>query len=412
MPTITGTVNDDTIEVDNNNGELNNVAQGSPIDDVRGLAGNDTITITDSTIPAGTGSTPNGVRGNAGNDSIIVSNSTIEGVLHAGGDDDVINVSGSDVGNIRMGRGNDTLNFISTDVSGDIRGGGGTDVLNLPVGTVIVDDNFGSTTVQSGVGYSLSRGTFTLPSGKTVSYRSFESGTGFPCFTRDTRILSQNGSVAIQSLRTGDLIPTIGNGLQRIRWIGSRRFDLAQLRENPKLFPVRITVGALGGGLPSRDLLVSRQHSMMVQSKIANRMFGSSEVLIPAIKLTALPGIYVDESVKSVEYFHLLFDRHEVIFAEDAPTESLFTGPQALASLSAAAKEEIFSIFPELSELNYTADPARFVPQGKQQKQLVARHLKNNKPLLHSDELNRSLPDLVRVQRFCSVHLDPWRDSS
>ena len=105
-------------------------------------------------------------------------------------------------------------------------------------------------------------------------------------------------------------------------------------------------------------------------------------MLIPAIKLTALPGIYLDTTVPSVDYVHLLFERHEVIFAEDAPTESLFTGPEALKSVSEEAREEILSIFPELADLDYTPKAARLIPPGRRQKKLVERHLKNNRPLL------------------------------
>ncbi len=304
------------------------------------------------------------------------------GRIASGADADTVDISGSTVGNIRLGSGDDTLNIISTTVSGDIRGGSGTDTLNLPVGTVITDDTFGTITVEDGVGYSVSSGTFTLPSGTTVTYSAFENGSGMPCFTRDTRIMTQYGAAMIQSLHPGDMIPTLGQGLHPIRWIGRRRFDRRTLQANPRLWPVRILAGALGGGLPARDLLVSRQHRMLVQSKIAQRMFGAAEVLIPAIKLTALPGIYVDESVDSVEYFHLLFNRHQVIFAEEAPTESLYTGPEALKSLSTAARQEIFGIFPELADVNHISDPARLIPRGRLQAQLITRHLKNNKPLL------------------------------
>lgn len=377
MPDINGTPGPDDIEVTGDNGTLNGTPQGTPIDNIRARGGDDDITITDSTI-SGT------VRGNAGVDRITITGSTVVGAVNAGRDDDTVDISGSTIGNIRLGRGDDTLNFINTEVTGDVRGGTGQDALNLPVGTVINDNTFGSFTVQDGGSYGLSSGTFTLPSGTVVTYSAFERGTGFPCFTRDTRILAENGMVAVQSLGVGSLIPTAGNGPQRIRWIGRRRFDAAELRENPKLLPVRIVAGALGGGLPKRDLLVSRQHRMLVQSRIARRMFDAPEVLIPAIKLTALPGIFVDETISSVEYFHLLFDRHQIIFAEDAPTESLFTGPEALKSLGPEAREEIFSIFPELAEMTATVEPARLIPCRRQQTQLVTRHLKNNKPLLPS----------------------------
>ncbi|WP_170761850.1 Hint domain-containing protein [Ruegeria lacuscaerulensis] len=377
MPNINGTNGDDDIDVTNNNGTLNGTPQGTPIDNVRGQGGDDTIDITNSTVSGV-------VLGNGGSDTITITNSTVGGRVGGGSGEDTVNVSGSSVNTIRLGNADDVLNFSSTTVSGDLRGGSGTDTLNLPVGTVINDSSFGTITVQDGVSYTLSNGTFTLPSGTTVTYRGFENGSGVPCFTRDTRIRAENGLVPIQNLRTGDLIHTLGHGLQPIRWIGRRLFEVAALRANHRLWPVRILSGALGEGLPRRDLLVSRQHRMLVQSRIAERMFGASEVLIPAIKLTALPGIFVDETVPEIEYFHLLFDRHQVIFAEHAPTESLFTGPEALKTLGAAARREIFEIFPEMADAQHVADPVRFIPRGPQQARLVTRHLKNNKPLLQS----------------------------
>jgi hypothetical protein len=190
--------------------------------------------------------------------------------------------------------------------------------------------------------------------------------------------------VEIQDLRVGDLISTLGNGLQPIRWIGRRRFDAKALTESPNLRPVRILAGAMGSALSRRDLLVSRQHRMLVRSRIAQRMFGKSEVLIPAIKLTALPGVFVDASTESVEYFHLLFDAHQIIYAENTPTESLFTGPEALKSLGSAVREEILGIFPEMADISHIADLARYIPHGRPQGQLVERHLKNNKPMLQS----------------------------
>ena len=52
-------------------------------------------------------------------------------------------------------------------------------------------------------------------------------------------------------------------------------------------------------------------------------MFGKFEILLPAIKLVELPGIFVDTSLQDIEYFHLLFDQHEIIFAEAAPHRKL-----------------------------------------------------------------------------------------
>ena len=202
------------------------------------------------------------------------------------------------------------------------------------------------------------------------------------CFTRGTLIDTDQGPLPIEALTTGMAIKTADGHAAKLRWVGSRYFGLGQLRANPKLRPVRITAGALGGGLPQRDLLVSRQHRLLVRSKIAQRMFGEPEVLVPAIKLTELPGIFVDEALTGVQYFHLLFDSHQIVWSEGAPSESLFTGPEALRSVSAEARDEILSIFPEVATIVHAPRPARPIPAGKQQRQLVARHLKNEKPLL------------------------------
>lgn len=206
-----------------------------------------------------------------------------------------------------------------------------------------------------------------------------------PCFMQDTLISTPVGQRKVQDLCAGDTVLDSDGNVVVLRSVMSRLISAEALRSYPKLRPVRICASALGNGLPHRDLLVSRQHRMLVASKIVERMFGAKEVLIPAIKLTALPGIYVDESVETVEYFHLLFDRHEVILAESAPTESLYLGREALKSVSAEARQEIYAIFPELKDAETDPIPARPIPSGKRQKKLVERHAANQKPLLQPE---------------------------
>ena len=207
------------------------------------------------------------------------------------------------------------------------------------------------------------------------------------CFTAGCRLRTDRGDIEVEKLVAGDLLITHPSGNQTacaalpIVRIFTRTVTSYSIRRNPKLRPIRITAGALGLGLPKRDLLVSRQHRMLVQSKIAERMFGSLEVLIPAIKLTTLPGIFVDENVEEVDYLHVLLDRHEVIFAESAPTESLFAGPEALKSIGPEANEEILTIFPELVGMRVFPKSARYIPPPKLQKKLIERHLKNKKPV-------------------------------
>jgi len=202
------------------------------------------------------------------------------------------------------------------------------------------------------------------------------------CFCRGTLIQTKDGPRAVESIQVGDQIETQTHGLQTVRAALSTIVEGHRLRNNPKLLPVRITAGSLGQNLPRRDLVVSRQHRMQTASKIAERMFGSLTVLLPAIKLTALSGIEIEEQVEAVEYYHLLFDQHEIIFAEGAPTESLYFVPGATASIGPEAKEELLTLFPELADGGQLREPANHIPDGSLQKRLVDRHLKNNKPIL------------------------------
>ncbi|WCR05136.1 Hint domain-containing protein [Paracoccus saliphilus] len=204
------------------------------------------------------------------------------------------------------------------------------------------------------------------------------------CFTANTLIETSEGNKPVEELQPGDMIATMDDGYQPIRWIGSTKRDAIDLARNPKLRPIRISAGALGNGLPKQDLMVSRQHRVLVRSKIAQRIFGTDEILIPAIKLVGMNGIGIAEDIEDVTYFHILFDRHQVIFSEDAPTESLFTGPEALKSMSPAAAQEIRTLFPEITEPDFIAEPIRPIPgKGIMMKQLVERHRKNGISLLN-----------------------------
>lgn len=202
------------------------------------------------------------------------------------------------------------------------------------------------------------------------------------CFADGTLIETEHGPVAVEDLKPGMMVRTVDHGYQPLRLALGRQIDGVMQRKNDKLRPVHITAGALGHGLPHRDLRVSRQHRMLVSSVICQRMFGTSDVLVPAIRLTDLPGIYVDESCAPVTYFHLLFDDHEVIFADGAPAESFFVGEQALRTLTPEAREELLTLFPDAVAQSKAALPARHVPSGRRARRLIARHGKSGKPVV------------------------------
>lgn len=212
---------------------------------------------------------------------------------------------------------------------------------------------------------------------------TFEAGLILACFTKGTKIDTLLGACKIEDLKPGSMVkvraPNGGSDYEyaELKRMYSRRFSIEDLRAHPNLRPVRIKAGALGNGLPENDLVVSRQHRMLVNSSAVHNMFNVQEVLVSAIRLTKMPQIFVDRAVNEVEYFHLLFDDHQVVFAEGAPSESLYAGAQVLDGMQEKVREEIFAIFPELTHENFTPEPACMIPPPERQKSLVQRIKKN-----------------------------------
>lgn len=202
------------------------------------------------------------------------------------------------------------------------------------------------------------------------------------CFAAGTLIETAEGPRRIEDLAIGDMVMTRDHGLQPVRWIGGTRIDAHQLDLRPQLRPIHISAGALGRGAPTADLVVSPQHRVLVRSRIARRMFGCDEILVAAKHLTRLPGIEVIGDATGMEYWHMLFDRHEIVLSENAWTESLYTGAEALKSVSPAARREILTLFPELARPGFSPAPARRLISGREGRKLAERHRRNAKLLV------------------------------
>lgn len=290
------------------------------------------------------------------------------------------------------------FNLVDNDDDGDVGGAGGDTVNGIdvdrayPGDTVTVDNGDGTTSTITGITFYLSDGSrvFTPTDGSVLDdlalvSTTFVNGTGNldvddlgpPCLVSGTRIKTPEGFAKVENLEEGMTVLGQDGRHLTLRKVLRTEFSARQIALNPKLAPVRIVAGALGGGLPQRDLLVSRQHRMVISAKAVAKMFDCNEVLVPANKLLPLPGFYVDMEQPSVTYFHLVFDAHEIIYAEGAPTESLFTGVEALRSISKDAREELLVMFPQLNDAHCEMTPALSIPKGSQQKVLVKRLERN-----------------------------------
>jgi hypothetical protein len=179
------------------------------------------------------------------------------------------------------------------------------------------------------------------------------------CVARGTLIRTATGQVPVEEISAGDMVLTKDGGPRPVRWVGSRRLSPAELSADPSLRPIRIAASALGDDLPSRELTVSPQHRVLVSDWRAELLFGDAEVLVPAKALVNDHSIRMDTSLEPTEYFHLMFDDHEVIFTEGAATESFHAGQYSLRELGDAARVELHKLFPELFEPDCRRQTAR-----------------------------------------------------
>ena len=334
------------------------VEAGQAADSLDGGDGTaDTLSYADSTdgvtldLEAGTGTGGNAEGDTFTNFEFVQASENADTITGSTGDDTIETLGGEDSVNagdgadsVSTGDGND---FIAGGI-GDVVDGGGVappgagadgdiDTLGVavpPGGSFVInrdpnDEENGTIDIFDGP-----NGTGTLVG--TITFTEIEE---IVCFTRGTMIETPNGEVAIEDLAEGDLVVTRDNGVQPVRWIGSK-----SVKAKGKLAPVMIKAGALGN---DRDLQVSQLHRMLVTDWRAELMFDETEVLATAKHLVNGDTIYVAEGGE-VEYFHMLFDNHEIVTANGAASESFHPGEQGMGWLAEEMREEIFSIFPEL----------------------------------------------------------------
>ena len=324
------------------------------------ISGNTTDTITGT-------SGANEISSGGGND--VIDGAGGDDNLDAGtGDDTVTGGEGSDT--INAGAGDDTIIVAEGDTAS---GGEGNDLFALEDlgestnGTITIVGGQGgetqddgdpatfegdtlelnaladrSTLVQTSDGINADgnesfSGSVTLYDGTILNFSEIEN---IICFTPGTRISTPYGARDIATLQVGDLVVTRDHGLQPIRWIQSRTVPALD-----RFAPIRIKPGVVTG--QTRDLLVSPQHRMLFEGYQAELLFGESEVLVAAKHLVD-GELVTRDTGGDVTYIHMMFDEHEVVYAEDAATESFHPGESSLSALSAPTREELFELFPEL----------------------------------------------------------------
>jgi hypothetical protein len=131
-----------------------------------------------------------------------------------------------------------------------------------------------------------------------------------PCFCRGTLIRTPSGDVPVEALSVGDCILTLSGKAKPIVWIGTGRV-LVTTGRRCAATPVIIRRNALADNVPSRDLRITKGHSMYLDG-----------VLIPVEFLVNYRSILWDDRAQVVEFYHIELDAHDVLLADGAPAET------------------------------------------------------------------------------------------
>src|ERR1700679_3661313 len=87
-----------------------------------------------------------------------------------------------------------------------------------------------------------------------------------PCFCTGTHILTDRGEIPVERLAVGDYVMTVDGAARPVKWVGHRSLDLSRHPDPDLVRPVRIQANAMGEGMPHRDLYISPDHALLLDS--------------------------------------------------------------------------------------------------------------------------------------------------
>jgi hypothetical protein len=132
-----------------------------------------------------------------------------------------------------------------------------------------------------------------------------------PCYCRGTLIRTDRGDKRVEKLKIGDKVMTKSGAPRPIKWIGKRSYGGRFIMGRKDILPICIRAGALDDNVPRRDLWISPHHAMYLEG-----------ALVEAKDLVNGVSVVRAEQIRTVEYFHVELDSHDVIIADGALSES------------------------------------------------------------------------------------------
>ena len=311
----------------------------------------------------------------------VVVNGTLE-TFNAGWPANKLNVTGevTGTGNVSVVQELDVGGAIGSDVMISLFSNGGSNagLLRLADPTedsgTFVTMSTGSVIVLTGLSYDNvfwdsdglhvtgTSAPLTLKTSGDHSFQSFIvkpdaiSGTDIVviCFCAGTLISTGRGEVAVETLKRGDMVLTTKGQVVPVSWVG-RQTVSTRFADPLRVLPIRIKAGALRDSVPSRDLLLSPDHAILV-----------GDILVQAGALVNGTSIIRETNVpQTFTYFHVELDDHSLILAENTPAETFIDNVDRLAFDNWAEHESLYPGGNAIVEMPYPRAKAhRQVPRA------------------------------------------------
>jgi hypothetical protein len=223
-----------------------------------------------------------------------------------------------------------------------IGGAGGTDTTtwNSALDSLTykntADEPFGTTHTITFVSATPSSGSYS-----SASAANFET-INVTCFMAGTLVRTPDGEVAVETLKRGDLVLTTDGVAKPVSWLG--RQTVSTFFADPvRSLPIRVKAGALAENVPSRDLLVSPDHALLVDG-----------VMIHAGALVNGTSIIREAKVPAVfTYHHVELDDHSLILAENTPAETFVDNADRMNFDNWAEHQALYPEGKTVTELPY-----------------------------------------------------------
>jgi Hint domain-containing protein len=169
------------------------------------------------------------------------------------------------------------------------------------------------------------RGEYELVASETDTAPARLADIACVSFLAETHLtLASGAQKPVEDLQEGDRLLTRDHGPQPIRWIGQQ-----VQRATGALAPIRIREGTLN---VARDLRLSPHHRLFIWQRADELGTGRAEILVKAAHLVNGDTVLREEG-GFIETYQILFDSHEIIYAEGVAVESLLVTPHTRAAL-------------------------------------------------------------------------------